>query len=225
MKKIIYLLFLYFIFFSCKKENDEPKLPHTIAEGTIIHSGTKHPLDSVRVSIWNGMPCSDPLGCDKSNEKHYYDTTYTNKDGYFHIEIDGHEPTMFLYKKDYSFEYSIQGAVIGIIPLLECENRNLKFEMDAPAWYRPCCFMSNNLQITDTTYYGEGSVINPSSWTFYLGNGPHELTYRAIPEGWKVKGDKYAYYWLKYQINGEWHEKIDSVYIKSFTTYTDTIYY
>jgi hypothetical protein len=226
MKKLYFLFIFGVIISCCKKEEIKPALPHTIAEGYVIHSGTKMPLDSVRVSIWNGMPCSDPLGCnDGSIEKHFYDTTYTNSKGFFHIEIDGHEPIMFLYKKDYSFEYNVQGAVIGIIPLLEGENLDLLFEMDAPAHFKPCCFIGLNCLDSDTTFYGEGSIINPPSFPYYLGKGPHILTYRSIPDGWLVKGDKYSYFWFKYQINGVWNSKIDSVYIKSFTSYTDTLYY
>jgi len=40
-----------------------------------------------------------------------------------------------------------------------------------------------------------------------------------------VIGDFFNPYWIKYQIDGQWKEKIDSVYVKSFETFTDTIYY
>ena len=38
-------------------------------------------------------------------------------------------------------------------------------------------------------------------------------------------GDTYAEYQIAYTRNGQWETKIDSVYIKSFETFTDTIYY
>ena len=38
-------------------------------------------------------------------------------------------------------------------------------------------------------------------------------------------GDTYRVYQIAYTRNGQWETKIDSVYIKSFETFTDTIYY
>jgi hypothetical protein len=230
MKKLYFLFTFGLIISYCKKEENAPSLPHTIAEGYVIHSGTKIPLDIVRVSIWNGMPCSDPLGCDESKkEEHYYNTTYTNSEGFFHIEIDGREPVMFLYKKDYSFEFNIQGAVIGIIPLNEGENKNLRFEMDAKAFFKPSAIYCRDCSLNDTTWYGAGNTVNPpihpAADGFYLGKGPNEINYSKGDNGWPSKGDKFNYYWFYYQINGIWRGKVDSVYIKSFTTYTDTIYY
>jgi hypothetical protein len=52
---------------------------------------------------------------------------------------------------------------------------------------------------------------------------PHKLWEGGT--GLYADGDFYYPYWMKYQIRGVWQQKIDSVFIKSFTTYTDTIYY
>lgn len=44
-------------------------------------------------------------------------------------------------------------------------------------------------------------------------------------KGLYANGDFYYHYWMKYQVHGVWKERLDSVFIKSFTTYTDTIFY
>ena len=49
-----------------------------------------------------------------------------------------------------------------------------------------------------------------------------------IDKGDLVRGDKFLSYKLEYTRNGDtdiWHELTDSVYVKSFETYRDTIYY
>ena len=202
-----------FLFGACKKE--ESKLPHTIVEGYIIHSGTKQPLDSVRVSIWDGIG---------TNTQNNYDTTYTNAQGFFHIEVDGNEPVMFLYKKSYSFEYHLDGAALGIIPLTVGVHKDMKFEMDAWAYINPW-FQGRNSISTDTVLFDllSSKGIQEGWLSTYFGNGPHHFGNSF--NGYLTKGDTYKAYWLKYQIKGKWYERVDSVYVPSFKTWSDTIYY
>jgi hypothetical protein len=218
MRKLINLVVMAIIMIACTKK--EEKQPHTVVEGYVIHSGTKQPLDSVRVSIWDGIG---------TNTQNNYDTTYTNAQGFFHIEVDGNEPVMFLYKKNYSFEYSLDGAALGIIPLTVGLHKDMKFEMDAWAYFKPSTLYCKDCEPNDTTWYGPGSIVNPPIHSaadgFYLGKGPNLIDYTKGDKGWPSKGDRYNYYWFYYQLKGIWHEKVDSVFIKSFATYTDTLYY
>ncbi|HON53193.1 MAG TPA: hypothetical protein P5243_11105 [Bacteroidales bacterium] len=56
------------------------------------------------------------------------------------------------------------------------------------------------------------------------GNGPHKFSATGV--GLLARGDFYYPYGIIWQENGVWQTgRIDSVYIKSFETYTDTIYY
>ena len=214
MKKLGKILaLLMFLFSACKK--DEQNLPHTIVEGYVIHSGTKQPLGSVRISIWDGV------GKIKQNN---YDTTYTNAQGFFHIEVDGNEPVMFLYKKNYSFEYHLEGAALGIVPLTVGFHRDMKFEMDAFAYINPW-FQGRNSISTDTALFDllNSKGIKEGWLSTYLGNGPHHFGISF--NGYLTKGDTYKAYWLRYQIKGKWFERVDSVYVPSFKTWSDTIYY
>jgi hypothetical protein len=44
-------------------------------------------------------------------------------------------------------------------------------------------------------------------------------------DGSLIRGDLYYRYGINYTKNGVWHVKVDSVYVKAFETFTDTIYY
>ncbi|HOT15579.1 MAG TPA: hypothetical protein PK252_12535 [Bacteroidales bacterium] len=215
MKTCLFISFLLLILYSCEPEKNSP---NTIAEGYIYHSGTKKPLKGVTVYIYDGLP-----GSSKGSNR--IDSTHTDAFGFFHVELSAEEPVLDLYKENYDFEYTVEGAVIGIVPLNVGNNLNLKFELDAYAYFKPYCLQGRNCNENDTVWYGFGRYINVPYAGNYLGNGPHTLNTWPGDKGRLVKGDKYAYYWLKYQIKGEWHERIDSVYVPSFTTWADTIFY
>jgi hypothetical protein len=216
---LIIFALINFILVSCE---DKEERSLTVAEGYVIHSGTKKPLEGVRVSIWDGLPSTDPLSTDSKSSGNYH-VTFTDSTGFFHIELNAKEPVMFLSKQDYTFEYHIDGAVIGIIPLMVGENKNLLFEMDAWAYFNPWLKGSNSL-INDTVLFDliSSNGIKEGWLCTYKGNGPFKF---SSFDGYLAKGDKFKIYWLKYQIHGMWYERLDSVYIPSFTTFSDTIYY
>ena len=218
MKKLINLIVMAIVMVACTKK--EEKLPHTVVEGYVIHSGTKQPLDSVRVSIWDGIG---------TNTQNNYDTTYTNAQGFFHIEVDGNEPVMFLYKKNFSFEYSLDGAALGIIPLTVGVHKEMKFEMDAPAGFDP--ILINKFKNSDDLLkFSDYSIDNYTikhgiESTVYWEHSGFE-TFRPYEKDPSAAiGDKYHLYMLEVTRNGNISTIVDSVYIKSFTICTDTIYY
>jgi hypothetical protein len=200
------------ILLSCCND-DEAML--TIAEGNIYHSGTKKPLEGVKIYIYDGLPDSNR----GSNKR---DSTVTDSSGFFHVEFEAEEPVLFPYKENYSFEYTIAGAVIGIVPLKVGENKNLRFELDAYANFNPILKGTMSLENDKILFDILTSNGIKEGWLrTCFGNGPHKFSILGYP----TKSDTYKTYWLKYQIQGEWHEKIDSAFIELFTTYTDTIYY
>jgi hypothetical protein len=224
MKKLILIfIIMLLITTNCKKEQTTP---HTKISGHVYSTGSGKPIEGVKIYMYDGIGHSGgmvDLGGGNTGGSSRRDSTVTDANGYFHIELDGEEPVLYLFKQGYSFEYIVDGAVIGIIPLYTGESKNLEFEMDAWANFNPWFKGSKSLPY-DTILF---DVLSKSGikegWlsTFY-GNGPHKF---SSFDGYPTKGDKYKAYWLKYQINGIWHERVDSVYIPSFTTYTDTIYY
>lgn len=224
MKNIITIVLLLGIMAS----SCEDDVTHNVAEGIILHSGTKKPLEGVKVYMYDGVGHSGgwiDLGSSKTNGSSRIDSTITDANGFFHIELDGEEPVLYPFKEGYSFEYAMGGAVIGIVPLNTGANKNLKLELDAWAYFKPSIIIGKECAINDTVWYGFGKYINVPSVGYYLGNGPHVVYYYQGDKGWPVKGDKFASYWFKYQINGIWNSKNDSVYVPSFTTYTDTLHY
>lgn len=214
-------LSIMIVLLSCKKD----EAPRTIAEGHIYHSGTKMPLDSVKVYLYDGVGHSSgwfDLG-GKSKGSNSIDSTTTDSNGFFHLELDGDEPVLYPYKRGYSFEYAMGGAAIGIVPLKTGENKNLRFELDAWANLNPWFFGTKSLY-NDTLIFDVLSNTGVSEgWDHtFIGQGPNK--YSSF-DGYPMKGDTYKVYRLKFQVKGVWHEKIDSVYVPSFTTYNDTIFY
>jgi hypothetical protein len=216
MKKNIICLILSILMFSCNKKDE---LTITVAEGYIYHSGTKKPLEGVKVLICDGLPYSH-------NGSNRRDSILTDVAGFFHVILQAEEPVLYLYKKDFTFEYEVEGAVIGIVPLNIGNNLNLRFELDAWAYFRPKCYYAIFLEDQDTSYFSDYCA-NFISTEFKIGKGPHILYSDdySWDKGRLAKGDKFFHYWLKYQLNRIWNIKEDSVYITSFTTYSDTIYY
>lgn len=211
-----YILFLLTILLSCKKETSL-----TIIEGKVINAGSKIPIDSVLVTLQDGIGSANTIGSHQST------TTYTDKDGYFKISMKCEAPFLWLTKKGYEFVVMNEGAgqsVKGYYPGL---HKNEILGLWAQAYFN-ASFIGLNCTSTDTSVIGadEGNHV-PLAWIkigiVFTGKGPHFGN--LSNNGLYAWGDKYFPYWIVYQIQGTWHEKVDSVYIKSFTTYTDTIYY
>ncbi|HEY9123806.1 MAG TPA: hypothetical protein VIO15_05660, partial [Bacteroidales bacterium] len=125
--KYINVIVLLSIIVACNKEDDGIV---TVAEGHVFHSGTKKPLEGVTVYLYDGLP-----GSSKGSSR--IDSTHTDASGFFHVELRAEEPVLDLYKENYDFEYAVGGAGIGIVPLNVGSNINLRFELDARAWFDP----------------------------------------------------------------------------------------
>jgi hypothetical protein len=211
---------------------DENKEYHTIVRGKVINVGSKAPIDSVLVVIRDGIPSGGgwfDLGNTSSDKKSY---TYTDKNGFFEIELIGeHSAYLGLSKKGYLYEFNEGGSVIGYKYFSNRVFENEILEMKADAWFKPILKSKEISHNTDTLFFeilsnhrSEYDIIhgNPYGITgfhceFY-GIGPFTYSYRSI-------GDTYLPFRIALKRQSIKTIRIDSVYIKSFDTYADTIYY
>ncbi len=227
MKKIIYPLFFLLSLCGCKKENN---LPITTIEGKVINAGSKQPVDSVKVIAVDGVTTyNNFFGTTTSTSSGRYEITYTNAKGEFNISIRGNSPCIFLAKSGYQFVVVTYGSSDNYKSYNAGKTYNNEIlGLWAQAHFNGS-FICSNCTSTDTSVIGvdEGNHI-PLSWIkigfVYKGKGPHfgDINSKGLSEF----GDSYTPYWIVYQIKGVWQPAlIDSVFIKSFTTYTDTIYY
>jgi hypothetical protein len=224
MKNALIIILLVFLS-SCKK-NPAPVI--TTIEGTVINIGSKQPIDSVKVTVVDGRSGSDSFfGSSKTSGTGKTVVKYTGTDGKFSISIEGSSPVLYLEKTGYEFVYFREGSSDSFKeynPGKKYTNEIL--ELWANAYFNPILkginCQSNDTVLFDVMFYN--SLERAGFEHQYLGNGPFKYM-EWDANGYPGIGDKYLRYWFKYQIQGIWRAKIDSVFIKSFTTYTDTIYY
>lgn len=214
----------------------EPEEKTTIVEGIVVNSGTKKPVEGALVSLLDGASFSSgPFGIDADLSSGKVNRVETDKNGAFRVEITGvYEAFLVVSKKRYSFEHIIEGSTQGNRPFTEGLHENIVLEMDAEAFFAPV--LKSKVRVRE----GDWVSIEPS---FYNDNGVYsrtghirecygkdicDLYYLVLFSEYRPhisKGDKYLLYQLKYRRDSVAYEKIDSVYIKSFETYRDTIYY
>jgi len=223
--RYIYLLICLLAFVGCK--NKKQIITHV--NGTVVNTGTKQPIAGILVVIQDGVgnntgglfTGSSNVGTGASLQ------LTTGTDGRFSFTFQGEAPVIWAEHDQYRF-LNPNGAY-EIYPLVAGRDyTNLQLTMDAYAWFNPILKGHNGIN-TDTVLIIGGDHYIPKAkggggyLTFY-GNGPN-----LFAEGLKgllARGDFYYPYGIKWQEHGVWQAgRIDSVYIKSFTTYTDTIYY
>jgi hypothetical protein len=224
MRYILIILFLSTLF-ACKK--DDKTLIDTTIEGIVINTGSRKPVYNVKVIAVNGVSTYDTfLGTNDNSGSVIYAITYTDSNGKFSVTVKGNYPCIFLEKTGYRFVVFTYGSSDNYKSYIAGKTyKNEILELWADAYFNPV-FKGLSCINTDSVYFDEGKCI-PLAFTkttyINYGNGP--FSNYAGSKGWKGIGDKYFSYWMKYQIHRVWHERIDSVLIKSFTTYSDTIYY
>jgi len=217
--RILILIVAALVIIACNKEKTITK-----ARGIVVNSGTGRPIEGVKVVMQDGISgSSSPVMGDGNTTGSKKTVEYITKaDGMFSLELEGEAPFIWAEKDSYRF-VNLKGAY-EISSLQAGSDNNLKLNMDANSYFNPI-YKGMNCINSDTICYGEDKSI-PSLYLLRnnvkgFGNGPHG----GGGKGLLARGDHYYPFWIKYQIQGIWHERIDSVYISSFTTYTDTIYY
>jgi hypothetical protein len=223
MKYIAILVLL--LVASCKKEDKPTKT--TSIEGKVINSGSKEPVEGVLVTLQDGISSGGGIFETSNVGSGKQLTTYTIKDGSFKISIKGDYPFLSLTKTGYHFNVLVEGALQNVKQYTAGGTyKNEILGLLAIAYFNPT-FISKNCIETDSIFFDAGNSIPlafKKTGFLLFSNRPDKLNQGG--KGLYANGDFYYYYWMKYQIKGVWQpDRIDSVYIKSFTTYTDTIYY
>ena len=206
---IIFLL----AFSSCKKE-----VGNVIVEGRVINVGTQQPIEGVTVVIENEV----------SFNPSHLDSTVTDENGFFHIELPNEEDAWIYLRKDgYTFHSSSLNNVTGYLTYYSVgTTSNVKLEMYPDAWFGGV-FENENPTQSDTFYYKEQpyftSIRYGGGGISFSRMGPYDVF--DAGKGSLIRGDLYYRYGINYTKNGEWFVKVDSVYVGAFETFTDTIYY
>jgi hypothetical protein len=211
-------ILLLFTIIGCKKDNT------TTVEGTIVNSGTKEPLDSVMVVLQDGIAAGGALGGGNTVGNGSRVTTYTKANGYFKISIQSESPFLGIKKDRYSTDIGMESFKSG-------GNYSVRLEMDAEAYFQPILKSKDGGTTDDIVKFLDGYTYpiwadfeqygSSTSEKFY-GKGPFSLYHTSSPN---AKGDIYRTFKIGLWRNNDVIIKIDSVYIKSFTTFKDTIYY
>jgi hypothetical protein len=222
MKNILTVLsisLLCLVGFSCGK-----KKYHTVISGKVINYGSKAPIDSVLVVLQDGVSSSGSI-IDGNTSSDSKDMVYTNNNGEFRVELKGeHHPYLWWSKKKherYDPEYGRE-----IKPYSEGIYENEILELQADAFFDGKFKIDQGLP-EDTLnvkilvigfglgYYIENGFKRNCDGTRYCGF--------TIPL--TLPGHTYYVYDVNYKKNGLWYHKLDSIYIKSFETFKDTIYF
>jgi hypothetical protein len=214
--KHYYLIVLALLMVRCTKDNVNDK-PITKVSGYVVSTGSQKPIEGVKVKMYDGI-----YNTDKNN----IDSVLTDKDGRFSISLKASEPVLYLSKQGYVFEYHLEGAVMGIMPLNPGTSlSNIKLNLDAVAYFNPV--LMNKVPQNNDDYiiiYLFGRYDGPMITNNFAGNGPFKF-YPYNNAGILILGDSYSKYKLIFLRNGLQNTIFDSVYIAPQQLYTDTIYY
>ena len=209
MKYVFLLTMIAFFFLSCKKD-----LNYTRIAGKVINIGSKQPIDSVLVILQDGV-ASDFFGTPGNTSSDRKNLAYTDKNGYFDVELEGEHRAYIGFKKDkYLYEYDEGGSVIGIKPYPEGTFLNEVFEMEAEAFFNGI-FVNKQPNENDSLYLNVYTTYYWSSDWLLVGTGPFRPFGEYEDEGYLATGDKFSLIKLRFTRNNKWYTKIDSVYIKS----------
>ena len=156
-----------------------------------------------------------------------YKTTYTDKNGHFNITLKGTFPGVSVtpikdsceyYQPNESsmpsISYDAGGNYTNQILLLKADaSFSPIFKSKVPS------SNSDTLKVLDLYFYSGITIWLPDC--IYIGKGPFILYY--YPQD--AMGNTYRYFRMSIYRGGQLQIKTDSVYIKGFTVFKDTIYY
>ena len=215
----------------------------TTVSGQVINFGSREPIEGVSVYLKDGVGTSG-FGIDSKTSSDKRNETVTDANGEFTVSLTGeYEAFLALGKEGYQ-EYVNEAAQQGIKSYGFGGNyENQVFELKAEAGFNPLFESTVPVQPTDSlvAIYQDTRPDLPadqlknftnSGWDYlYVGQQTSRFVSTVTPEELEVRrvapavGDTYTPYQIAYTRNGRWETKIDSVYIKSLETYTETIYY
>jgi len=227
MKTTLYItaiIALLVIAASCEKKERT-----TVVSGTVINAGSKQPIDSVLVTLLDGVSTAGEIipGNTTSGKKN---VAYTDKEGNFRVEITGEYDAFIAFSKE-KYEAPSGGLITGVSSGV---HQNMFFEMQSKAEF--CGVFKSihsdpeELRIVflddgypgDTNWSISGDNKVGNQLRFY---GDKLIDICDRNKLYYVYGDRFLKFRLRIKRNSIWETKVDSVYLKGFETYHDTIYY
>jgi hypothetical protein len=192
---------------------------HTTVQGQVINYGSRKPIADVKVFLQDGIGTSGSIVDGKTMGSGYAEV-YTDSLGKFNISLEGEYEAFLGYMKD---GYSSATDMMHSYPDGKTNNEILKMYADAN--FNPILQSKNTSYSTDTIFFD--ALTNSKTSTGWLnctlnGIGPFSNIFSIDAP---AIGDTYQFYTIKLTRNKIITTKTDSVFIKAFTTYRDTIYY
>lgn len=203
-------------------------------EGKVINIGSGEPIDSVLVILYGGNPLSNPLmpGFNDNPPSGNNDTAYTNDVGEFSLIVknesaaflgwlkEGYENgEIFWYLDDFKTKSSGSGN-----KFFSPGTKKIIIEYEAECSFLPVFQKSGINTSKDSLIVSIASFRCPDgfvSYRSYFGKSPFKLD----SDLGYCTGDAFFHFKLDFTDNGIWKSIIDSIFVDSFKTYSDTIYY
>ena len=214
----------------------------TRVSGKVVNRFTQEPIEGAYVYLKDGVGASGVVIIDSETSSDKRSEMYTDANGEFSLELTGEYSVYLGVGKENYREFEADGAGIKSYGRNGGSFENQIIELEAQAGFNPLFESVVPVNSTDSLIIlfkdsrpdlPANKVKNRlnSGWNIlYIGqqtsrfisvDTPKELEKLIAP----TTGDTHTEYQIAYTRNGQWETKIDSVYIKSFETYTDTIYY
>jgi hypothetical protein len=198
-------------------------------EGVVLNTNTLEPLDSVEVTLTDGVGVGTII---PSNGANVISRVYTNSEGKFKISIESKSNHAFLFldKKGYEYINPKTTSDTRHYPVLD-GHQNIALKMNGIAYFNAPFYKTSapqtnqdSLKITLLSYKDLEDDLRSLGASFYKGKGGFYFLYEDFPV--RADGDRYLRYKLEFTTDGVWQTKIDSVFLPtSLEVYRDTIYY
>ncbi|MCQ2960350.1 MAG: hypothetical protein MJ198_09230 [Bacteroidales bacterium] len=200
---------------SCQKED-----VYSI-KGRVLNGGSGEPIEQVCLILYGNNSSQIPFLSEIKDENYggNIDTTYSDENGYFELSIkaeSGFAPYIKATKEGY-FDFKQEGNTMWGY---------------ANCWFLPTFVRNRNASDNDSVrLYVTTKYFTPKNSTIsfkknpiveHIGKSPFSID--PLEELY-CYGDSYIYYKLECSNNDSCWVMIDSVFLSSFETYTDTIYY
>ena len=214
----------------------------TTVSGKVVNFGSREPIEGAYVYLKDGVGSSGVVIYDGNTSSSKRSEVLTDANGEFTVSLTGeYEAFLSVGKEGYQeFIVANEGAAVGIKSYgFGGSYENQVLELKAEAGFNPLFVNTVPGQLTDSliifTDYTKPDVpanqlkdwLNTGWNTLCVGEQNCRVVSTASLDEHVIltTGDTYRVYQIAYTRNGQWETKIDSVYIKSFETFTDTIYY
>lgn len=211
----------------------------THVSGKVVNRYTQEPIEGAYIYLKDGVGSSGVIIYDGNTSSDKRSEMYTDANGEFSLTLTGEYGVYLGVGKENYREFVADGAGIKGYGRNGGSFENQIIELEAEAGFNPLFVSKVPVEATDSlvimfNYFKTDESADQIkyyadvSWnTLYVGQQSSRFLPSSALDDWvaPTTGDTYTPYQIAYTRNGQWETKIDSVYIKSFETYTDTIYY